>query len=86
MRPEEIRSHLRKEPFQPFRLYLSNGLSYDVRHPELMFVGRRDVVIALDLGENDIPEQFAYCDPVHVANIEPLDGDREPKRRSTKGK
>lgn len=74
MRPEEIRSHLRRQPFQPFRVYLSNGMSYDVRQPELMAVGRRDVVIAIEVGEDDLPERFAYCDPMHVTNIEPLDG------------
>lgn len=78
MRAQEIRNHLRKQPFQPFRIYLSNGLSYDVRHPEFMLVGQRDVIIALDLGEDDIPGRFAYCDPVHVANIEPLDGGQAP--------
>ena len=83
MRAEEIRDHLRREPFRPFRVYVSNGMSYDVRHPELMAVSRREVVIALDVGEDDLPERFAYCDPVHVTNIEPLDG-AKPKRRPTK--
>ncbi len=83
MRAEEIRNHLRRQPFQPFRLYLSNGLFYDVRHPELMNVGRRDVIIALEIGEDDIPERFAYCDPVHVTNIEPIDG-AKGKHRKTK--
>ncbi len=83
MRAEEIRNHLRREPFRPFRVYLSNGMSYDVRHPELMAVSRREVVIALEVGEDDLPERFAYCDPVHVTNIEPLDGSK-PKRRTTK--
>ena len=83
MRAEEIRNHLRREPFRPFRVYLSNGMSYDVRHPELMAVSRREVVIALEVGEDDLPERFAYCDPVHVTNIEPLDGSK-PTRRTTK--
>jgi hypothetical protein len=84
MRAEEIRKHIRMQPFRPFRLYLSNGLSYDVRHPELIYVGRRELVIALELGENDVPERSAYCDPVHVTNIEPLDGAKR-KRRRTRG-
>ncbi len=74
MRADEIRNHLRKQPFRPFRLYLSNGVSYDVRHPELIYVSRREVVVALELGEGDVPERSAYCDPMHITNIEPLDG------------
>ena len=84
MRAEEIQNHLRRQPFQPFRVYLSDGVFYDVRHPELMNVGRREVVIALEVGEDDLPERFAYCDPVHVTNIEPLDGGGESGRRQTK--
>ena len=82
MRPEEIRNHLRRQPFRPFRVCLSNGESYDVRHPELMYVSRREVVIALELGEQDVPERSAYCEPMHVANIEPLDGTKRPRRKT----
>ncbi len=83
MRAEEIQRHLKRQPFQPFRLFLSNGMSYDIRHPELMIVGRRNVIIALDSGEDEIPERFADCDPVHVNNIEPIDG---AKRKGPKTK
>ena len=82
MRADEIRKHLRRQPFRPFRLFLSNGQSYDIPHPELMMVSRTDVVIAYDLGEEDMPEQLAYCDPVHITNIEPLDDGRKPGRRA----
>ncbi len=74
MRADEVRNHLRKQPFRPFRLHLSNGVSYDVRHPELIYVSRREVVVALELGEDHVPERSAYCDPMHISNIEPLDG------------
>ena len=80
MRAGEIRAHLRKEPFRPIRIYISDGASYDVRHPELVLVTRTEVVIAFDAGEDDIPERSAYCDPVHITRIEPLDSD---KRKGT---
>lgn len=73
MRPGEIRAHLRRRPFRPLRVYISDGSSYDVRHPELMLVTRREVVIALDPGDDEIPERSAYCDPVHIPSIEPID-------------
>ncbi|UCC32474.1 MAG: hypothetical protein JSU86_09365 [Phycisphaerales bacterium] len=73
MRADKIRSHLRKQPFRPVRIYVSDGSSYDVRHPELMLVTRTEVVIALDPGDDAIPERSVYCDPVHVTRIEPLD-------------
>ena len=75
MRADEIRAHLRKEPFRPIRIYISDGASYDVRHPELVLVTRTEVRIAFDAGEDDIPERSAYCDPVHITRIEPIDGE-----------
>lgn len=82
MRPDEIRAHLRRQPFRPIRIYVSDGASYDVRHPELALVTRAEVVIALDSGNDDIPERSAYCDPIHITRIEPLDGAK--RKRSTK--
>jgi hypothetical protein len=34
MRPEDILERLRARPFQPFRLYLSDGAIYEIRHAE----------------------------------------------------
>jgi hypothetical protein len=84
MRPVEIRSHLRRQPFRPIRIYISDGSSYDIRHPELALVTRTEVIIALDAGDDEIPERSVYCDPIHVTRIEPLDGTkrkRNPKPR-----
>ncbi len=74
MRADEIRAPLRKHPFRPIRVYISDGSSYDVRHPELMFVTRSEVVIALDPGNDAVPERSVYYDPVHITRIEPLNG------------
>ena len=81
MRPDEIRAHLRKEPFRPIRIYISDGSSYEVRHPEMANVSRTEVVIAMDPGEDGMPESFAYCDPLHITRIEPLDGKKRKNGR-----
>ena len=47
MRPEDIREFLQKKPFQPFRLTLTDGRTYEVRHPEMAMVGRSAVAIGL---------------------------------------
>ena len=73
MGPNGIRAHLRKQPFRPIRIYVSDGSSYDVRHPELMLVTRTEVIIALDPGNDAVPERSVYCDPMHITRIEPVD-------------
>ena len=74
MRPDAILNHLRREPFRPIRICLSDGSSYEVRHPEMALVTRREVVIALPSGEGGVPERSAFCDPLHVTWVEPVDG------------
>ncbi|MCH7719844.1 MAG: hypothetical protein IH988_02475 [Planctomycetes bacterium] len=78
MRPSEIDAQLRQRPFTPFRLCMTDGTAYEVRHPEMMLVTRSEVVIAMDPGDDQIPERSAYLDPVHITRIEPIDGETPP--------
>ena len=34
MRPEDLRNFLRQKPFRPFRVTLTDGRIYEIRHPE----------------------------------------------------
>jgi hypothetical protein len=81
MTPETIQEHLHRQPFQPFRLFLSDGSEYDVRHPEMVFVMRREVIIALPQRGGQFPERAVYCDPLHITRIEPINGKLSPKKR-----
>ena len=47
MNAEQILAHLRKQPFEPFRVFMSDWSSYEVRYPELAIALRWEVVIAL---------------------------------------
>ncbi len=80
MRPEELRDVIREQPFRPFRIFVSDGSAYDVRHPELIMVTRRRVHIALPTANgDDVPDDFVRCDPVHITRIEPIrDASRQP--------
>lgn len=73
MSPEQIVNHLRRQPFLPIRIHMSDGSSYDVRHPEMALVTRREVTIALPPAEGELPERSVYCDPLHITRIEPID-------------
>ena len=45
MRPDTLMSYLKTQPFRPFRMVLNSGKTYDVRHPQLVKVGRDFVVV-----------------------------------------
>ena len=47
MRRNELVEALRAGHFRPFRLYLSDGGTFDVRHPEMLMVGQHAAVIGI---------------------------------------
>ena len=74
---KEILELQRERPFHPLRIYLSDGHTYDVLHPEMMLVTKTKVVIALPAKPDDVPDSTVYCDPVHITQIQPLNGERQ---------
>jgi hypothetical protein len=44
-RPEDIKKRLKEQPFRPFRIIADEGLRYDIRQPDLVVVGQRDLII-----------------------------------------
>jgi hypothetical protein len=80
MTPETVQNHVLRQPFQPFRVCLSDGTTYEVRQPEMVLVMQREVVIALPKPGEQFPRHHVYCDLLHITRIEPING-RESKPR-----
>ncbi len=80
MRSDELRDHLRKRPFLPFRLILTDGRTFEVRHPELAVVGQSTV--AVGLARRGDPESHhdrsATIPLVDVLRIEPVGSSPAP--------
>jgi len=75
MRPEDVREFLRRQPFQPFRLTLTDGRTYDVMHPELAMVGRSWVQVGLARpgDPENIAERLISVSLLDIMQIEPLE-------------
>ena len=44
MNPKSFRVELRRQPFVPLRIFLTDGKTYDIRHPEMAIVTSREVL------------------------------------------
>ena len=64
MSPQELREMLRRQPFIPFRLHLSDGRHFVISRPELVFVGGSVTVIGI---VRNVTNEF-WDEPVIVAN------------------
>jgi len=74
MVPEELRETLRTQPFEPFRLVMTDDTAYDIRHPDLLWVGRRTAMVGLtgDPGQT-FYERSVKLDLLHIIRLEPLE-------------
>ena len=79
MRPEDILELLRATPFEPFRVYLSDGAVYEVRHPDMAIAQRSKVTIAVPgpEGPDGPAERTVNCSLMHITRTELLNGQRQ---------
>jgi hypothetical protein len=72
MAPNDIAKHLRRQPFLPLRIHLSNGAVYDVAEPWHTGLWMTELFIGLEPDADGIPTRSMYCDTRHITQVEPL--------------
>lgn len=84
MAPEELRDALKQQPFQPFRLVMTDVASFEIRHPDLLMVGLRTATVGLT-GQpgQTFYERTVKVDLLHVIRIEPLETAATPTNGPT---
>jgi len=75
MRPEDVRSFLQQKPFQPFRITLTDGRTFEVRHPEMAMIGRSSVAIGAPKVDEPEPvfDRLVTVSLLHIMQIEPCE-------------
>ena len=69
-----------RQPFEPFRIILTTGATYDIRHPDLIMVGRRSAAI----GVTHQPDNTVFydymltIDLLHIVGIQQLAASSPP--------
>lgn len=69
---QTFRQLLAQRPFQPFRLVMSSGQAYEVRHPENAFLTKSDILVGVDDTDEGVPADFRICSLLHVTAVEPI--------------
>lgn len=73
IRPEDILNLTRRRPFAPFRIHMSDGSSFEVRHPELAMVLQSRVVIGVPPADPERPpKELQFCSILHITRLEEL--------------
>ena len=65
MNVETIREYLRREPFEPFVIRMSNGETHEIRHPECALLMRTRVIVYYPDDDRSVT-----CAIVHINSAE----------------
>jgi hypothetical protein len=75
MQRDTLREWLKRRPFQPFRVYVNDGRTYDLRFPRMNLLA--ETFIKIGIPAPDIPSEL-ICDPTEfvplkdITHVEPL--------------
>ena len=61
---------LKQQPFQPFRLVMSSGETYEIRHPEMIKLGLNSMLIFTYVSDN--PDFYDRWETVSLMLIESI--------------
>ena len=76
----KLGEYIAAEPFRPFRIKMASGQSFDIRHPEMILVGRTSVRVHAAAGADE-NEKWHDASMMLMETIEPLDA---PLRQTNK--
>lgn len=68
-----VRKRLKRRPFLPFRLEIAQGNPVEIRHPEMVILTRRSLVIGHDVRDCVAAYALEYSF-MHITKLESLAG------------
>jgi hypothetical protein len=74
---ETLKELLGRRPFVPFRVILSSGDRFEIRHPEFAWLVKEGIYVGLPAaeggnGQPDLPERAVFCSALHLTAVEQL--------------
>jgi hypothetical protein len=68
MTPASVLNYVRDQPFRPFRIHMASGQTFDVRHSEMVKVGKSNLIVFSFV--SDQPEVFDEWQSVSLMLME----------------
>ena len=73
MQQETVRDWLRRSPFQPFRVHVADGRTFDVRYPRMNLLARTFIKIGIPEPNGAAPWICDHTEHVPLAQITRLE-------------
>jgi hypothetical protein len=79
MEASEFKQLLKRRPFGPLRIHMTDGTTYDIFHPDNIFVLHSRIDIGVGADPNGVLDRVDYCSLDHVVRVEELSKKAKPK-------
>lgn len=75
MTSQQILNFVTAEPFRPFRISMASGRSFDIRHPEMVKVGRTTATVYTLMSDNpeEARERQQEVSIILIESLKPID-------------
>jgi len=75
MSTQDVLNYVKARPFRPFRIKMVSGRDFDVRHSEMVRVGRNSLMVFSFLSDDpDVYDKWETASLVLVESISHLEG------------
>jgi hypothetical protein len=85
MDPEQLYKLIKRQPFEPIKLHISDGSAYAVMHPDQLMIDRRTVYVGIQGRRTGPFQQVAVVSLIHITRVEPLNGSASKSKRKKTG-
>lgn len=71
---QKVGDYIGAEPFRPFRIKMTSGREFEIRHPEMILVGRTSVsVYTVSEADSDKPPHWHDVSLMLMESLEPIE-------------
>ena len=70
---QRLAQYVGAEPFRPFRIGMASGQTFEIRHPEMISVGRSTARIYTFMIDEGSPQRKHEVSLLLMESVEPLD-------------
>lgn len=75
MSSQDVLGYVKARPFRQFRIHMTSGRDFEVRHPEMVRVGRTSLMVFSFLSDDpDVYDNWETASLVLVESISHLEG------------
>jgi hypothetical protein len=72
--PQEVINYSQTQPLRPFRIRMNSGQTFDIRHPEMVRVGKRDLLIFTFVSDSSsVYDRWENVSLLLIESLSPLD-------------